>query len=110
MIKVAKEGHDISVDIQIYANMPAKAQGIPKWFLFLSALLLATYPYHENLGKQLSIVAGKVNIDKKSLQKGNSSMASKPNNAMRIPKVAAKKTEISAKSAKIRKGKKEGVC
>ena len=28
MIKVAKEGHDISVDIQIYANMPAKAQGM----------------------------------------------------------------------------------
>ena len=52
----------------------------------MSALLLATYPYHENLGKQLSIVAGKVNIDKKSLQKGNSSMASKPNNAMRISK------------------------
>ena len=74
----------------------------------MSALLLATYPYHENLGKQLSIVAGKVNIDKKSLQKGNT--ARKPNNAMRIPKVAAKKTEISAKSAKIRKGKKEGVC
>ena len=69
----------------------------------MSALLLATYPYHENLGKQLSIVAGKVNIDKKSLQKGN--MARKPNNAMRIPKVAAKKTEISAKSAKIRKEK-----
>ena len=36
-------------------------------------------------------MAGKVNIDKKSLQKGN--MAWKPNNAMRIPKAAAKKQQ-----------------
>ena len=38
MIKVAKEGHDISVDIQIYANMPAKAQGMYE-MVILSAFL-----------------------------------------------------------------------
>ena len=38
MIKVAKEGHDISVDIQIYANMPAKAQGMYE-MVILPALL-----------------------------------------------------------------------
>lgn len=70
----------------------------------MSALLLATYPYHENLGKQLSIVAGKVNIDKKSLQKGN--MARKPNNAMRIPKAAAKKQQQGRDLGKVGENKK----